>query len=109
MVKTARDAYGFIDGFVYLSFTFWFIACWRIRGKGRQVSLLTLALAPVAVGFALGTGNFGGAIRHRFTFTGPLLALMLSNKASMNLMHNSTRPNNLLNRLKDKLQICFKT
>jgi len=75
MVREAADIFGFVDALLYTGLALLILRNWKnIRGNSlARVAVLFLAVGLIV--FALGTSNYGTAIRHRAKFA-PLLIVV---------------------------------
>lgn len=79
MVRGVLDVVGFLDAISYVALT-WYILKARKRrmfnDPNKQFfSAMTIALVVTISGFAIGTSNYGTALRHRAKFVLPMVVL----------------------------------
>jgi uncharacterized membrane protein YeiH len=75
MVRGAVDILGFIDALLYAGLALLILKNWRNICRNTLTRVAVVFLAVGLIVFALGTANYGTAIRHRAKFA-PLLIVV---------------------------------
>lgn len=65
MVRALVDVIGLIDALLYLWLAYLIMLRWKLIFKNNKLLLITTLLGLIIAAFALGTSNYGTAIRHR--------------------------------------------
>jgi hypothetical protein len=78
MFSQLADLLGLLDSFMYLTLTAIVLRWWRATVTDSQTRVLTLVIGFSLIVFAVGTSNYGTAIRHRAKFAPVIIALAAS-------------------------------
>ena len=81
MVTTERQLLGLIDSILFVIATYLVVrgvGYWRSRGRIQEVRLVLIVLIVAMSVFALGTSNYGTAIRHRAKFSPIVVAVAVA-------------------------------
>lgn len=89
-VRTPGHLIGLADGLLYLVMAVGIAVGWNSLRRNRSAVVIGIILLALILFFAIGTGNFGTAVRHRSVFAAGLMVLAVAGWRAMWLKAGSS-------------------